>query len=137
MQFKFLTITILVLPLIFLSTLLTSKTTLAIPLSIYDFMVSDAKFLADVSDYYFGSQKNKDLKRVVRHENNVRNGIQDRCMLPTRKGYCRALIPRFSYDPSQKTCVEFKFGGCDGNANNFISFNQCMDACGKANRRSS
>lgn len=35
----------------------------------------------------------------------------------------------FSYDPALGKCIEFKFGGCDGNANNFVSFKQCMDAC--------
>lgn len=51
------------------------------------------------------------------------------CRMPTRKGVCRALIPRFSYDPSRKTCVEFKFGGCDGNENNFSSYEACMATC--------
>lgn len=39
----------------------------------------------------------------------------ERCILPIRKGVCRALIPRWSYDPSKRECTEFKFGGCDGN----------------------
>nr|XP_014091500.2 kunitz-type serine protease inhibitor 4 [Bactrocera oleae] len=51
------------------------------------------------------------------------------CRMPIRKGVCRALIPRFSYDPSRKTCVEFKFGGCDGNENNFSSYEACMATC--------
>lgn len=51
------------------------------------------------------------------------------CMMPARKGVCRALIPRWRYDPEQKKCVEFKFGGCDGNENNFPSYKTCMDTC--------
>ncbi|XP_067633954.1 uncharacterized protein [Eurosta solidaginis] len=51
------------------------------------------------------------------------------CRMPIRKGVCRALIPRFSYDPSRKTCVEFKFGGCDGNENNFSTYEACMATC--------
>ncbi|XP_063702759.1 boophilin-H2-like [Culicoides brevitarsis] len=114
-----------------------AKTSKAMPLSIYDFLISDAKFLSDVGEYYFGADETEDgeLKRVVRQENSDRNGSAgDKCMLPMRKGYCRALIPRFSYDPSKGTCIEFKFGGCDGNANNFLSFDQCMNACGKGKK---
>uniref|UniRef100_A0A182PQ34 BPTI/Kunitz inhibitor domain-containing protein n=1 Tax=Anopheles epiroticus TaxID=199890 RepID=A0A182PQ34_9DIPT len=56
-------------------------------------------------------------------------GRDEQCSLPPRRGVCRALLPRFRYDPAQKDCIEFKFGGCDGNANNFMSYKQCMEAC--------
>ncbi|KAM7343185.1 kunitz/BPTI-like toxin [Cochliomyia hominivorax] len=51
------------------------------------------------------------------------------CRMPARKGVCRALIPRWSYDAQKKDCVEFKFGGCDGNENNFSSYKACMATC--------
>lgn len=54
---------------------------------------------------------------------------QERCQQPVRKGVCRALIPRWSYDMASKECREFKFGGCDGNGNNFASLRQCQDMC--------
>lgn len=53
----------------------------------------------------------------------------ERCIQPVRKGVCRALIPRWSYDPKAKDCREFKFGGCDGNGNNFSTRKQCMETC--------
>lgn len=53
----------------------------------------------------------------------------ERCLLPMRKGVCRALIPRWSYDPIAKKCREFTFGGCDGNGNNFATQRSCMDTC--------
>lgn len=53
----------------------------------------------------------------------------DKCLLPMRKGVCRALIPRWSYDPITKECKEFKFGGCDGNGNNFSTEKNCMETC--------
>lgn len=53
----------------------------------------------------------------------------ERCILPIRKGFCRALISRWSYDSVAKDCKEFKFGGCDGNGNNFSSHKQCMEMC--------
>lgn len=36
---------------------------------------------------------------------------QARCQLPMKRGLCRALMPRWHYDPIQKVCIEFKFGG--------------------------
>ncbi|XP_061393873.1 thrombin inhibitor hemalin-like [Musca vetustissima] len=54
---------------------------------------------------------------------------KDFCRMPARKGVCRALIPRWSYDAQKKDCVEFKFGGCDGNDNNFPSYKSCMATC--------
>lgn len=53
----------------------------------------------------------------------------ERCILPVRTGLCRALIPRWSYDPTLRDCKEFKFGGCDGNSNNFTTRKQCMETC--------
>lgn len=53
----------------------------------------------------------------------------ERCRLPVRKGVCRALIPRWSFDPSTGECREFKFGGCDGNGNNFETQQQCENMC--------
>uniref|UniRef100_A0A182QVU4 BPTI/Kunitz inhibitor domain-containing protein n=1 Tax=Anopheles farauti TaxID=69004 RepID=A0A182QVU4_9DIPT len=57
------------------------------------------------------------------------SGRDEQCKLPPRRGVCRALLPRYRYDPAQQDCIEFKFGGCDGNANNFMSYKQCMEAC--------
>lgn len=53
----------------------------------------------------------------------------ERCVQPVRKGVCRALIPRWNYDPKTQDCQEFKFGGCDGNGNNFPTQKQCLDTC--------
>lgn len=35
----------------------------------------------------------------------------ERCRLPMKRGLCRALLPRWRYDPVAKKCIEFKFGG--------------------------
>ncbi|RZC31999.1 Kunitz BPTI domain containing protein [Asbolus verrucosus] len=51
------------------------------------------------------------------------------CKLPESRGYCRALIPRWRYDPATGKCYEFKYGGCDGNGNNFVSQKACMSFC--------
>ena len=36
---------------------------------------------------------------------------QERCRLPMKRGLCRALLPRYRYDPVAQNCIEFKFGG--------------------------
>ncbi|KAJ9575684.1 hypothetical protein L9F63_007443 [Diploptera punctata] len=51
------------------------------------------------------------------------------CSLPAVRGHCRALLPRWRYDPEAGKCTEFKFGGCDGNGNNFMTEHQCMRTC--------
>lgn len=58
--------------------------------------------------------------------------IEDRdsiCMQPKEVGPCRASIQRFYFDSNTKTCVEFSFGGCNGNGNNFDSIEQCSESC--------
>ncbi|XP_075166740.1 kunitz-type serine protease inhibitor taicotoxin [Haematobia irritans] len=62
-------------------------------------------------------------------EDTAKNEPKDFCRMPARKGVCRALIPRWSYDVEKKDCIEFKFGGCDGNDNNFSSYKSCMATC--------
>lgn len=51
------------------------------------------------------------------------------CKLPEVRGHCRALLPRWRYDPVVEKCLEFKFGGCDGNGNNFMTEKECMNVC--------
>jgi len=54
---------------------------------------------------------------------------KDVCNLPAVRGHCRALLPRWRYDPTTGKCTEFKFGGCDGNGNNFRTRQQCVKTC--------
>ncbi|XP_018320851.1 U-actitoxin-Avd3q [Agrilus planipennis] len=51
------------------------------------------------------------------------------CKLPPVKGFCRALLPRWRYDAAARKCVEFNYGGCGGNANNFMTNEDCMKRC--------
>ena len=54
----------------------------------------------------------------------------DTCKLPQVTGPCRGYIRRWSYDASKGSCVEFIYGGCGGNANNFESKDACEAKCG-------
>lgn len=51
------------------------------------------------------------------------------CTLPKKAGNCFAYITRYYFDYSAQECLEFVYGGCDGNANNFESKEACKRRC--------
>jgi len=51
------------------------------------------------------------------------------CQLPVDVGPCFAYQIRWYHDPSTLTCRQFHYGGCQGNANNFYSLDDCQTAC--------
>uniref|UniRef100_A0A3P9PU58 BPTI/Kunitz inhibitor domain-containing protein n=1 Tax=Poecilia reticulata TaxID=8081 RepID=A0A3P9PU58_POERE len=51
------------------------------------------------------------------------------CTLPSEIGRCRALLPRWYYDMVKKGCMPFNYGGCGGNANNFLTWFSCFRRC--------
>ncbi|XP_033009901.1 WAP four-disulfide core domain protein 3-like [Lacerta agilis] len=55
----------------------------------------------------------------------------DRCQLPPKTGPCLAAFQRYYYNPEEKKCVLFTYGGCQGNSNNFETKEACEAACGK------
>ncbi|XP_053908848.1 kunitz-type protease inhibitor 2 [Cuculus canorus] len=54
------------------------------------------------------------------------------CSLPRASGDCRAWIPRWWFNASSGVCQSFVYGGCDGNANNFNTEQECRERCGTA-----
>ena len=55
------------------------------------------------------------------------------CGAAPESGNCLAYMPRFYFDAATKTCKEFVYGGCGGNANNYQSIEECQDTCTKGN----
>ncbi|KAK7473996.1 hypothetical protein BaRGS_00034765 [Batillaria attramentaria] len=51
------------------------------------------------------------------------------CHLPAVPGLCRGYFPRFFYNNRSGKCEEFIYGGCGGNANNFMTEEVCTEAC--------
>jgi len=51
------------------------------------------------------------------------------CSLPRVVGPCRASFPRFFYNSSSGKCERFTYGGCQGNANNFNTIEECHNLC--------
>ncbi|KAK9405045.1 kunitz/BPTI-like toxin [Crotalus adamanteus] len=51
------------------------------------------------------------------------------CYLPPVRGPCRATIPLFYYVSASNGCKRFIYGGCQGNANNFQTMDECRYTC--------
>ncbi|XP_070604827.1 tissue factor pathway inhibitor 2-like [Erythrolamprus reginae] len=45
------------------------------------------------------------------------------------RGPCLALLERWYYYPELRRCLRFTYGGCGGNANNFMTQRSCERAC--------
>ncbi|OAD62348.1 Protease inhibitor 5 [Eufriesea mexicana] len=59
----------------------------------------------------------------------VSGEIGPECLLPLESGPCKAMIPRYGYNPATNQCEEFIYGGCRGNTNNFRSMDLCLESC--------
>lgn len=55
------------------------------------------------------------------------------CSMPAEVGACRGLYKRVYYNAELQQCVEFIFGGCRGNQNNFLTVDDCMKTCSSIN----
>ena len=55
----------------------------------------------------------------------------DWCRLPPEAGLCSGYEPRWYYDNTTMTCRRFKYGGCDGNNNRFLTESLCMSTCNR------
>uniref|UniRef100_A0A8C7A5D4 Tissue factor pathway inhibitor n=1 Tax=Neovison vison TaxID=452646 RepID=A0A8C7A5D4_NEOVI len=59
----------------------------------------------------------------------AQSGAPDYCFLDEDSGLCRGYITRYFYNNETKKCEEFKYGGCLGNQNNFMTLEQCKSTC--------
>ncbi len=53
----------------------------------------------------------------------------DICFLPAEVGPCEGLCPRFFYNVCTEECEPFTYGCCEGNANNFLTMEECQATC--------
>lgn len=45
------------------------------------------------------------------------------------KGPCKQRFEKYYFDQNIKKCRPFIYGGCNGNANNFINLKECQNNC--------
>ncbi|KYO43784.1 hypothetical protein Y1Q_0005840 [Alligator mississippiensis] len=53
----------------------------------------------------------------------------DVCRLPPETGPCKMNLLRYYYNWVTRTCQQFTYGGCQGNANNFKTHLECENRC--------
>ncbi|KAF8771040.1 spondin-1-like [Argiope bruennichi] len=51
------------------------------------------------------------------------------CMQSKEIGPCRGYFPRWFYDVNRRMCLQFIYGGCRGNENNFDRYADCHRTC--------
>ncbi|VDP50405.1 unnamed protein product [Soboliphyme baturini] len=59
----------------------------------------------------------------------TREPTDDQCSLPSEPGNCLAYVQRWYYDAQRGQCYKFVYGGCNGNGNNFKTYDECMARC--------
>ncbi|XP_009955240.1 PREDICTED: tissue factor pathway inhibitor 2, partial [Leptosomus discolor] len=57
------------------------------------------------------------------------------CYSPKDEGLCSSAVPRYYYDAKTKSCKEFKYTGCGGNANNFVTETDCYNVCRRGTQK--
>ncbi|KAL1769054.1 kunitz-type protease inhibitor 2 [Sigmodon hispidus] len=55
--------------------------------------------------------------------------IHESCGVSKVVGKCRASIPRWWYNITDESCQPFVYGGCEGNGNNYLSKEECLEKC--------
>ncbi|XP_010780127.1 amyloid beta A4 protein-like, partial [Notothenia coriiceps] len=64
----------------------------------------------------------------------VEEVVKDVCWSNAETGPCRAMLPRWFFDPQEGRCAQFIYGGCGGNRNNFDSEEYCLSVCSSVSK---
>lgn len=57
------------------------------------------------------------------------HSFEEKCVVPSDSGPCRASFRMFFFEASSQSCQPFIYGGCRGNLNRYGSEEECMSVC--------
>ncbi|XP_059480274.1 papilin isoform X2 [Neocloeon triangulifer] len=84
------------------------------------------------SQFIYGGclgNKNKFQTREECQQLCAHQELKDKCSQPKLEGPCYGNYERWYYDSEEFACKRFRFGGCKGNQNNFLSETSCQQQC--------
>ncbi|XP_022911513.1 papilin isoform X2 [Onthophagus taurus] len=86
---------------------------------------------------YGGCLGNNNRFETVEECNNlcVKDRNIDACDQPLEEGPCRGNFYKWYFNKEESSCQPFRYGGCDGNNNNFDSELACKQKCDQAGRK--
>ena len=80
--------------------------------------------------HHFKIQFQLKLDEIQKSLGHDRSGpFSDPCFLPMEIGPCQSFDSRWYFNADKGHCIEFFFGGCDGNTNNFKTKYECEKMC--------
>ena len=89
----------------------------------YEFLNNEVKSTVDISPEIPSDATN------MNDEVEFETDDSDECSLPVMPGNCYEELERWFFDETSNTCRRFKYGGCNGNKNNFQTKEQCESRC--------
>ncbi|KAM9317690.1 amyloid beta precursor like protein 2 [Pholidichthys leucotaenia] len=95
----------------------------------YHYVYEDEEANKDEDDEKKESSKMSESQDDDDDDDKTLQEVKAVCALEAEMGPCRASMPRWHFDMSQRKCVRFIYGGCAGNRNNFDSEEYCMAVC--------
>ncbi|XP_051176833.1 tauPI-stichotoxin-Hcr2b-like [Leptopilina boulardi] len=69
------------------------------------------------------------LQAITTSAASLNLNVTDVCLQPIEVGICRAEVKSYGFDSTQQKCVQFVYGGCNGNENRFTKLEDCQVAC--------
>lgn len=89
--------------------------------------------------HYFlqsSSSTHNDMESVVRSSTLINSKLfsacVEVCLMPAEVGSCENetnYIRRYYFDDTRGTCLSFIYSGCNGNENNFQTYDSCLEKC--------
>lgn len=71
----------------------------------------------------------KNQNKMEKNHHLFHGKCADACLLPRAEGPCSEKKSHWYYDQTERRCMPFYYGGCQGNANNFETQDSCEQSC--------